>query len=187
MLGTSQKLMKFSREHDKEGQTLPNLFEMTFTVSEGADEGAVIGHLVRRLLSETAEQDMRVFTAVEGGIPVGAVFFTRLAYAADARNVFLLAPIAVATERQGEGIGTRLIAYGLRSLRDEAADIAVTYGDPAFYGRIGFRPIAEQDMPAPYRLQHPEGWLGQTLTATPLTPFRKLPCCVAAFQDPIYW
>jgi predicted N-acetyltransferase YhbS len=183
----SDKPMDFSGEYDKAGQTLPSLFETTFAASEGADEGALIGRLVRRLLAETPKQDMRVFTVLEGGVPVGGIFFTRIGYDADAPTVFLLAPVAIATDRQGEGLGTRLIEYGLQSLRDEGVDIAVTYGDPAFYGRVGFRPIAESDMPAPYRLQHPEGWLGQSLTETPLMSFRGPSHCVAAFRDPVYW
>ncbi|NBS12731.1 MAG: GNAT family N-acetyltransferase, partial [Gammaproteobacteria bacterium] len=28
-------------------------------------------------------------------------------------------------------------------LRREGADIAVTYGDPAFYGRVGFHAVSE--------------------------------------------
>lgn len=179
--------MDFSREYDREGLALPRLFEKTFAASDGADEGAVIGRLARRLLLETADQDLRVFTALDADLPVGAIFFTRLCFADDDRTVFLLAPVAVATERQGEGLGSRLIVHGLQSLREEDVDIVLTYGDPAFYGRLGFKPVAESEIPAPYQLQHPEGWLGQSLTEAGLTPVRGPSHCVAAFRDPIYW
>lgn len=179
--------MEFSRDYDRDAAALPSLFETTFAASEGAQEGAVIGRLVRRLLATTSEQDMRVFIALQDSVPVGAIFFTRLTYSADARTVFLLAPVAVKTERQAEGVGAGLISYGLQALRHEGLDVAVTYGDPAFYGRVGFKPIAELDMPAPYKLRQPEGWLGQSLTEMPLTPFSGPSHCVEAFRDPVYW
>jgi putative acetyltransferase len=98
-----------------------------------------------------------------------------------------MAPVAVATERQGQGIGQRLIAHGLDTLRQEGVDIAVTYGDPAFYGRVGFNPVSEADLPAPQPLNQPQGWIAQSLTDAPLTPLRGPARCVAAFDDPALW
>jgi putative acetyltransferase len=99
----------------------------------------------------------------------------------------MMAPVAVATERQGKGIGQRLIAHGLDALRQEGVDIAVTYGDPAFYGRVGFNPVSEADLPAPQPLNQPQGWIAQSLTDAPLTPLRGPARCVAAFDDPALW
>jgi GNAT superfamily N-acetyltransferase len=88
--------------------------------SEGAEEGALIGALARRLIAETPAEDLRVFTAWEDGTLLGGIFFTRLTYAGDPRTVFMMAPVAVATAHQGKGIGQRLIAHGLDALRQEA-------------------------------------------------------------------
>ena len=55
----------------------------------------------------------------------------------------MMAPVAVATAHQGKGIGQRLISHGLDALRREGVDIAVTYGDPAFHGRVGFKPVSD--------------------------------------------
>jgi predicted N-acetyltransferase YhbS len=99
----------------------------------------------------------------------------------------LMAPVAVASEHQGNGIGQRLIAHGLDALRQEGVDIAVTYGDPAFYGRSGFKPVTEAELPAPQPLNQPQGWIAQSLTEAPLTPLRGPARCVAAFDDPALW
>ena len=163
------------------------LFDASFTASEGPAEGALIGALVRRLMTETPAGDLRVFTAWEDGAPVGGIFFTRLAYAGDPRRVFLMAPVAVATDHQGKGIGQRLIARGLDALRREGVDIAVTYGDPAFYGRVGFGPVSEADLPPPRPLSQPQGWIAQSLTDAALTPLGGPAACVAAFDDPAFW
>ncbi|MTH94882.1 GNAT family N-acetyltransferase [Roseibium sp. RKSG952] len=179
--------MDFSKDYETRATDIAELFSATFTTSEGPEEGALIGALARRLIAETPAGDLRVITAWEDGVLLGGLFFTRLTYAGDPRKVFLMAPVAVVTGRQSEGIGQRLITHGLDALRQEGADIAVTYGDPAFYGRVGFRPAAEADLPAPQPLQQPEGWIAQSLTDAPLTPLRGPARCVAAFNDPAFW
>jgi predicted N-acetyltransferase YhbS len=179
--------MNFLTDIYTHADALAQLFASTFTASEGAEEGALIGALARRLIAETPTEDLRVVTAWEDGVLVGGIFFTRLTYAGDSRKVFMMAPVAVATEHQGKGIGQRLIAHGLDALRQEGVDIAVTYGDPAFYGRVGFKPVSAADLPAPQPLQQPQGWIAQSLTDAPLTPLSGPARCVAAFDDPAFW
>jgi putative acetyltransferase len=177
----------YSTDYETHADAIAELFASTFTASEGTKEGALIGALARRLIAETPSGDLRVFTAWEGGALVGGIFFTRLTYAGDPRKVFMMAPVAVATARQGQRIGQRLIAHGLDMLRQEGVNIAVTYGDPAFYGRVGFKPVSEADLPAPQPLQQPQGWIAQSLTDALLTPLSGPARCVAAFDDPALW
>jgi putative acetyltransferase len=67
---------------------------------------------VRNLLAGTAEKDLFVFTAEEDGAIIGGIVFSRLSYAQDDRSLFVLAPVAVATDRQGKGIGQKLLTHG---------------------------------------------------------------------------
>lgn len=180
-------MMDVSADYQADAERIAGLFAASFAASEGAEEGALIGNLARRMMAETPAQDLRVFTAREGEAITGAVLFSRLVPAADDRSLFLLAPVAVATGRQGRGIGQGLIAHGLDALRRDGVDIAVTYGDPAFYGRVGFRPITEAEIPAPFPLQHPEGWLGQSLTGASLATIVGPVRCVSAIDDPAFW
>jgi predicted N-acetyltransferase YhbS len=179
--------MDFRDDATLHADAIAALFAATFTASEGPEEGALVGGLARRLITETPARDLRVVTAWEDGTPVGGLFFTRLTYPNDPRRVFLMAPVAVATAHQGKGIGQRLIARGLDLLRQEGVDIAVTYGDPAFYGRAGFKPVTEADLPAPQPLNLPQGWIAQSLTDAPLTSLPGPARCVAAFDDPALW
>lgn len=117
----------------------------------------------------------------------GAIVFTRLRYGADPRVVWLLSPVAVSPDHQHTGVGTTLIRTALDALRAEGAAAAFTYGDPAYYGRTGFAPIAEADAPAPHPLGQPEGWLAQSLTKAPLTPFPAPACCAPALDDAGVW
>jgi putative acetyltransferase len=48
-------------------------------------------------------------------------------------------------------------------------------------------PVSQDDMPAPFSLQHPEGWLGQSLNGAPMAPLKGPSHCVEAFNDPAFW
>lgn len=159
----------------------------TFTASEGADEGALIGKLVTELFATTPEDDLFVFTAVDEGMLVGAIIFSRLIYAQDDRKVFIMGPVAVKPHRQGQGVGQKLIGHGLRELRKRGIDVAMTYGDPNYYAKVGFAPITEEQARAPVRLSFPHGWLAQTLSERPLEPLKGPSRCVEALNSPDYW
>jgi predicted N-acetyltransferase YhbS len=179
--------MKISSNPKGREQDLVDLFKATFTASEGADEGTLIAELVRKQLAETPADDIHVFTAEEDGSLLGACVFTRLTYAQDDRTVFVLAPVAVMTERQGQGIGQKLLRQGLNVLRDAGVDVAMTYGDPNYYQKVGFQPVSEDDAPAPFKLQFPHGWLGQSLTDRPWSALSGPSYCVPALNDPVFW
>jgi len=179
--------MQMTLDPNPRPDTLAPFFAAVFTASEGAEEGAAIGALVRGLLTTTPEAETRVFTARAGDDLVGAVLFTRLHYAHDPRRVWLLSPMAVATQSQGQGIGQRLIRQALDHLRAEGADVALTYGDPAFYGRVGFAPVSAADAPPPQPLSMPQGWIGQALDGAPLTPLKGRARCAPALDDPAFW
>ena len=179
--------MEFSGGFKGREQAIIALFATTFAASEGTEEGALIGDLVRNQLAGTAQPDLYVFTAEENATLVGGAIFTRLTYDEDDRTVFVLGPVAVASSRQGRGIGKQLLEHGLDTLRGVGVDIALTYGDPDYYARVGFAPITEEFALPPFNLQRPEGWLGQSLTDTEMIPLKGRSRCVEALNDPIFW
>lgn len=179
--------MEWSNAFKGREQPIIDLFAATFTDSEGAEEGALIGDLVRHQLTGTPALDLDVFVAEEEGAIVAGAVFSRLTYDRDDRSVFVLGPVAVVTARQGEGIGQQLLQHALDTLRRKGVDVVVTYGTPAYYSRVGFKPVTESLVPAPYRLQHPEGWLAQSLTEAELTPLEGKARCVEAFNNPVFW
>jgi predicted N-acetyltransferase YhbS len=179
--------MKFSKEIEGRENEIVGLFKATFTDSEGADEGALIGSLVNDFLVDTPQRDIHVFTAMENGALIGAAIFSRLTYSDDPRIVFILSPMAVATDRHAEGIGQALLTHALKVLREEGVDVVITYGDPAFYGKLGFAPLSEATAPPPLPLSHPEGWIGQSLTEATLAPLQGNCACVEALNAPDLW
>jgi len=170
------------------------IFEMmraAFAASEGAAEGDLIATLARDLLETTQTEDLCVCLADDdnGGHRelAGAIFFSRLTYPEDPRTVFVLGPVAIAPARQRQGVGLALLRYGLEQQRAQGVEVALTYGNPAYYGKVGYMPISQDDIAAPYPLQHAFGWLGQSLTDAPLGKLAGPATCVPAFADPAYW
>ena len=173
----------YTERHDE----IVTLFRSTFTDSEGPDEGELIGALAQNLMSDTAQDDLFVFSALEDDRVIGAAIFTRLTYPDDPRKVVLLGPVAVATRHHGQGIGQGLLTSALDDLRKQGVDVAITYGDIRFYAKVGFAPITEDIAKAPLPLQYPEGWLGQSLSGPALTPLVGESVCVDALNDTAYW
>lgn len=163
------------------------LFRDAFASSEGAEEGALIGGLAAAMMGGTPPEDLFVFSSLEGGTVLGAIMLSRLVYDADARTVFLLSPVAVHPERQGEGIGQGLIRHGLAEMGRAGVDLVMTYGDPAFYGKVGFRPISERFAKAPFTLSQPHGWLGAPLKGGEPAPLAGPSRCVEALNRPELW
>lgn len=163
------------------------LFRDSFTASEGAAEGRLVSELARDLMAGTPPSDLRVFRAEEAGEVIGAAIFTRLAYPQDARRVMLLSPMAVSPDRQGRGVGQDLLRHALAALRAEGTEVVLTYGDPDFYGRVGFAGVDQGRMAAPHALGMPQGWLGQSLSGGEMPALSGVPVCAAALDRAEFW
>jgi putative acetyltransferase len=115
---------------------------------EREDDHAAVRALLLRAFPGPAEADLvdalrsagdlvLVLVADAGGV-VGHIAFSRLTIAGSTLRATALAPIAVAPERQRNGLGAALIRDGLARLRSGGEDLILVLGEPAFYGRFGF-------------------------------------------------
>ena len=162
------------------------LFTSVFTSSEGAEEGMLIGNLASELSTNIDNQEIICLGSYEKESIIGCIFFTSLRFN-ESIKVYMLAPVAVSTKHQGKGVGQSLINYGLDELKKRAVSVAVTYGDPSFYSKVGFQALSESVIQAPLKLSMPFGWLGQSLTEEPIPTIEERPACVKAFNNPVYW
>ncbi|MFQ0813505.1 GCN5 family acetyltransferase [Brucella anthropi] len=89
-------------------------------------------------LSLVAEEDGRI---------LGHVAFSPVLIGGEDKGWYGLGPVSVLPDRQGEGIGGRLIGEGLAILRQQDAKGCVLLGDPGYYGRFGFK--ADQRLKLP--------------------------------------
>lgn len=176
----------YSEQTSPSIQPLRDLFQQTFAASEGADEGALIGGLVEELLATTEPQHRHVFVAMDGDRLAGGIVLSRLWFSEDA-VCFLLSPVAVHPDFQRQGVGQGLIRAGLVGLETRGVYGVFTYGDPAYYSRVGFQQITEQLAPAPLPLSQPHGWLGQALGGGVLSPLAGPSRCVPAMDRADIW
>lgn len=179
--------MEYSSGNKGREREITDLFIAAFTASEGTEEGELIGNFVMHMFDRTPERDLFVFVAEDAGEIVGSVIFSRLIYDQDSRTVFILSPLAVATDHQGKGIGQKLLKYGFKSLEAAHVDVVLTYGDPGFYSKVGFSQITEAFAAAPFALTRPEGWLALSLTDTELASLKGAPRCAEALSNPALW
>lgn len=85
---------------------------------------------------------------------VGNVIFTTCGVEGADTRVALLAPLAVDPDHQRQGVGSALVRDGLRRLQQAGFARVCVLGDPAYYGRLGFK--ADSAIVPPFAL--PSGW-----------------------------
>lgn len=85
--------------------------------------------------------------AAEGDAIVGHVAVSPVTISSGATAWYGLGPISVLPERQGQGIGTTLVKAALAELRRLGGAGCVVLGNPAYYGRFGFKAHAGLVLP----------------------------------------
>lgn len=106
-----------------------------------AEGEAVLVDRLRQLPTFTPELSL---VADDGGAVVGHVLVTDVDLV-DGTTAFVipsLAPLAVAPDRQKEGIGGALVRAVAARLDERGQPLVVLQGSPAYYGRFGFEPSA---------------------------------------------
>lgn len=94
------------------------------------------------LLLDDLREDSALTVALvaeEAGEVVGQIAFSLVRIDGREGGWHGLGPVAVRPDRQGRGIGGALVRAGLDRLKALGAAGCVLLGDPAYYGRFGFR------------------------------------------------
>lgn len=97
------------------------------------------------------------FAAMDGDRLVGSLqcWPIRLKSVAGSRlPMILLGPVAVAADREGEGIGSMLMRASLAALDDADSPPVLLIGDAPFYGRFGFTAAATRQWELPGPVDH---------------------------------
>lgn len=126
--------------------------------AESEHEHAAIAALVEAAFGSTAEVDLIAairgsdgylpdlsLVAVIDGVVVGHVMLSRVTVddAGTRHEVLSLAPLAVAPDHQGIGVGSHLVREATRRAATTDFPAVVLEGSPGYYGRLGFAPAAD--------------------------------------------
>ncbi|MFH1513579.1 MAG: N-acetyltransferase [Bacillota bacterium] len=105
----------------------------------GCDEH-YLAHVLRKAAAFIPELD---FVAELDGNVIGNIMYARSTVALDAGGdfpVITFGPVSVLPEFQRKGVGRRLIGHTLGLAKEAGYPAVFIYGDPAYYGRLGFLP-----------------------------------------------
>lgn len=103
-------------------------------------------HFIVRALRAADALTVSLVAEADGKV-VGHVAVSPVAITDGSPDWFGLGPISVLPAAQGRGIGSALMVEALQRLRNRPAAGCVLLGDPAFYRRFGFRPVAGLALP----------------------------------------
>lgn len=104
----------------------------------GPGEGPVVAKLAIKLLTAAAVESTSVFAAEEDEMNeerriVGSVIFSAVRISGhDGLLAAILAPLAVITVRQRNGIGRALVRHGLDAMKNQGVNLVLVYGDPRY-------------------------------------------------------
>jgi putative acetyltransferase len=104
-----------------------------------------------RLVDLLREEAMPLISLVaeEDGLVVGHILFSPATVGTDDTGMGL-APMAVAPDRQGTGIGAALVGAGLKACGELGIRWVVVLGHPEYYPRFGFVPASRFGVTSEY-------------------------------------
>ena len=112
---------------------------------------------LRPVVSRLIEGEAQVLSLAtfKGEALVAHVLFTIFGSEEDKGAGALLAPLGVVPDHQGQGVGNALVKDGLKRLGAMGVRQVFVFGDPAYYGRFGFK--TERQVLTPYPLSEEYG------------------------------
>lgn len=151
-------------------------------------ERALVSELAIDLFCEESIPQTVSLVAETDGVVVGHAAFSPVSIEGSAALMgYILAPLGVRPAFQRRGIGAELVRSGQQLLTQTGVHILFVYGDPGYYGSLGFgAEPADRYMP-PYRLRYPFGWQAIVLNRFSIESTSRKVRCVASLCDPVLW
>jgi predicted N-acetyltransferase YhbS len=152
----------------------------------GESEAEVVAQLACDILADESAKPLLSLVAEDGGKIIGSIIFSSVKIeGSEELSVYILAPLAVSTNCQRQGWGTKLIHHGLDALKKRGVDLVLVLGDPKYYMRTGFQ--TDHSIEPPYKLEYPEAWMAVALKPGMLAKAKGVAHCASSLDSPELW
>ena len=153
-----------------------------------SEEQDVVAALAIELVRVRARPPVLSWVAEFEGEVLGHIVFSPVfCDALETWTGYILSPLGVREGRQGAGVGSSLVRYGLDQLTQMGADAVFVYGDPNYYERFGFSVQTAESFLPPYSLEHPTGWQATSLNDREAFPGPTTLSCVPPLMNAALW
>lgn len=135
--------MTIRNEQSQDIEAISRLTEAAFRNEEYSSHTE---HFIVNALRRTGQLSISLVAAEHDEI-LGHVAISPVSISSGVTGWYGLGPISVRPDRQGKGIGSALMRAALQQLRQQGAAGCVVLGDPAYYGRFGFKAHPGLELP----------------------------------------
>lgn len=135
--------MTISKERPQDIEAISRLTEAAF---KNEVHSSHTEHFIVNALRRTGQLSISLVAAEHDEI-LGHVAISPVSISSGVTGWYGLGPISVRPDRQGKGIGSALMKAALQQLRQQGAAGCVVLGDPAYYGRFGFKAHPGLELP----------------------------------------
>lgn len=135
--------MTISKERPQDIEAISRLTEAAFRNEEYSSHTE---HFIVNALRRTGQLSISLVAAEHDEI-LGHVAISPVSISSGVTGWYGLGPISVRPDRQGKGIGSALMRAALQQLRQQGVAGCVVLGDPAYYGRFGFKAHPGLELP----------------------------------------
>ena len=157
----------------------------------GQSQGQEIAELVNSLLDDETAKPLLSLVAKTNGKLVGHILFTAVQIQPEAQETTarILAPLAISSAFQGQGIGGALIREGLKNLAESGVDLVFVLGHPGYYPKFGFQAAGQFGFEAPYPIpsEHADAWMVCELKAGEIDKKGGKVQCSEVLNQPQHW
>jgi len=157
----------------------------------GQEQGEEIVELVNDLLEDETAKPLLSLVAELDGKLVGHILFTMVRILPERQklSVQILAPLGVAGDYQGKGVGSSLIREGLKILAESGVDLVFVLGHADYYPKFGFQTAGQSGFEAPYLIpsEHAAAWMVHELKAGVIDSAEGRVQCSEVLSQPQHW
>ena len=176
--------MNIRTAKNKDLPSIQNVIKTSFST----EENKLISILVRELSDEISTPPVKSFIVEIDDKIIGYVSFSPIFFKLNTNITgYILAPLAVSSNNQNQGIGTQIVNFGISELTKIGIHVLLVYGDPGYYKRFGFNEDIGKSFVPQYTLKYPFGWLGIKLNnySDPKSAIEFE--CIDALNKPELW